>query len=442
MTTGIQWTGETWNPVAGCTIVSDGCDNCYAIPNAVRMADSDPLYKGMTKQVDGIPEWTGRINTSDSVLEQPEKWKIPTLVFVNSMSDIFHIGVPDEFIDKIYDVMEKVDRHIYQVLTKRDARMQKYVNKRYRDQKPPEHIWHGVSVETNKFYPRIRHLQETKSAIRFLSLEPMLGAMPDLPLYGIHWVIVGGESGGPEDRQLKNEDHVRDIQKQCNTKNVAFFFNQWGGKTAKAGGNELDGQEWLEFPVDVSGYDHGVVFTGDEKDKKIEELKTTATKIRGLIEKAETGHVSAYTEIGKELCAARPVVKETGQKWLVWLEERDIPRRTASRAIRYFEKPDTYREDRIKDALAKRDVRKQAGQPSGPKKVLLKAIKGATDSEVEIIRGLITADRSLVRLHALMAAETKGNGSMPTRTNGGTHPGQPSANTMHSNGAEASPLPN
>ena len=190
MTTGIQWTGETWNPVAGCTKVGkdDGCKSCYAIPNAVRMATNVSLYKGIAEQVDGKPEWTGRINTSDSVLEQPEKWKMPTLVFVNSMSDISHEGVPDEFIDKIYDVMEKVDRHIYQVLTKRDARMQKYVNNRYRDQEPPAHIWQGVSVETEKFYPRIRHLQETKSAIRFLSLEPMLGAMPDLHLHldGIH----------------------------------------------------------------------------------------------------------------------------------------------------------------------------------------------------------------------------------------------------------------
>ncbi len=233
---GIEWTDATWNPVTGCTKITRGCDNCYAARFAERWRGipGHPYEQGFDLRL-----WPSR-------LDQPERWRKPRMIFVNSMSDLFHKHVPRAFIDHVFDRMEATDRHIYQVLTKRSSRMRDYLRRRYRNAAAPPHVWCGVSVEDRQGRARIRHLQAAPATVRFLSIEPLLGHLGELDLDGIAWVIVGGESG-PKARELRLE-WVRDIRDRCASEDVPFFFKQWGGPTPKAGGRELEGVEHNAMP--------------------------------------------------------------------------------------------------------------------------------------------------------------------------------------------------
>jgi protein gp37 len=238
----IEWTDATWNPVTGCTKISAGCDNCYAARFAER-------WRGTP----GHPFEAGfDLTLRPDRLEQPLRWKMPRRIFVNSMSDLFHKDVPDSFIDQVFDVMERADWHNFQVLTKRVSRMRDYLMGRGR--KLPRHVWLGVSVEDAKVKRRIDVLRGIPAQVCFLSIEPLIGPLRALNLFGIHWIIVGGESG-PGARPM-HPDWVREIRDQCIAQNVPFFFKQWGGIRPKSNGRELDGREWNEMPV---GYKIGAV---------------------------------------------------------------------------------------------------------------------------------------------------------------------------------------
>lgn len=233
----IEWTDATWNPVTGCTKISAGCDNCYAERFSER-------FRG----VPGHPFESGfDLTLRPERLEQPLAWKKPRMIFVNSMSDLFHKDIPKEYIAKVFGMMEAADWHIYQVLTKRSSLLQKFINERYQKRPAPAHMWFGISVENQQAVPRILHLQNANASIRFLSIEPLIGPVGMLNLEGISWVIVGGESG-PGARPMKPE-WVIDIRNQCVEANVAFFFKQWGGRTPKARGRLLEGREWSQFPM-------------------------------------------------------------------------------------------------------------------------------------------------------------------------------------------------
>lgn len=242
----IEWTDATWNPVTGCTKVSRGCDHCYAERYAERWRGTPghPYEQGFNLRL-----WESR-------LDQPAQWRKPRMIFVNSMGDLFHKDVPSGFIDRVFAQMEAVSRHTYQVLTKRSLRMRDYLRDQYKDCAAPPHIWCGVSVEDRTVRSRIRHLSMAPAEVRFLSLEPLLESISDLDLEGISWVIVGGESG-PHARPLRSE-WVREIRDQCQDAEVHFFFKQWGGRTSKAGGRQLEGVEYNAMPAQVlvdSGHD-------------------------------------------------------------------------------------------------------------------------------------------------------------------------------------------
>lgn len=232
----IEWTDATWNPVTGCTKITAGCDNCYASRFAERWRGikDHPFENGFD------------LTLRPERIEQPLKWKRPRMIFVNSMSDLFHKGVPKAFIDRVFDSMEAADWHVFQLLTKRSSRMRDYLRGRYAERLAPTHIWCGVSVEDSRGASRIAHLQSAPAAVRFLSVEPLIGPVGHVDLKGIHWVIAGGESG-PGSRIL-NIEWARDIRDQCNEQAVPFFFKQWGGLRPKSGGRELDGKVWNEFP--------------------------------------------------------------------------------------------------------------------------------------------------------------------------------------------------
>jgi protein gp37 len=232
----IEWTDATWNPVTGCTKITAGCDNCYAERFAERFRGTKghPFENGFDLQL--RPERLG----------QPIAWRRPRMIFVNSMSDLFHKEVPFRFVDQVFDAMEEADQHTYQVLTKRSSRMRDYLFDRYGEGSAPSHIWCGVSVENAGSVARLRHLSEAPATIRFLSIEPLLGPVGQLDLSGVAWVIVGGESG-PQARPIE-PGWVRDIRDACLHQDVAFFFKQWGGFRPKSGGRELDGREWSQFP--------------------------------------------------------------------------------------------------------------------------------------------------------------------------------------------------
>lgn len=237
--TSIEWTDATWNPVTGCTKVSAGCDNCYAerLSERFRGVPGHPFKAGFD------------LTLHMSRLDQPLRWRNPRRVFVNSMSDLFHKDVPRSFIAGCFLTMEEADWHTYQILTKRSSLMERFVNEHYRsmrDARCSSHIWLGVSVEDEAAKVRIDHLRATRAHVRFLSLEPLVGPLGSLDLTGIHWVIVGGESG-PRCRPM-HPDWVRDIRDKCLFFGVPFFFKQWGGFRPKAAGRELDGREWSEFP--------------------------------------------------------------------------------------------------------------------------------------------------------------------------------------------------
>lgn len=236
----IEWTDATWNPVTGCTKITRGCDNCYAARFAER-------FRGVA----GHPFENGfDLTLRPAKLDQPLRWKRSRTIFVNSMSDLFHKNVPRSFVDQVFDTMEAADWHVFQLLTKRSSRMRDYLRSRYAERQPPEHIWCGVSVEEAQARGRIDHLRAAPAGVRFLSIEPLIGPVGEIDLAGIHWVIVGGESG-PRARPMQIE-WVREIREQCREQGVAFFFKQWGGIRPKSGGRELDGQEWNEMPSQVA----------------------------------------------------------------------------------------------------------------------------------------------------------------------------------------------
>ena len=232
--TGIEWTETTWNPTTGCDRTSPGCDNCYALVLAKRLkAMGNPRY-----QDDGDPRSSGpgfKITLHEDILDRPRRWRAPRLIFVNSMSDLFHPEVPLEFIQKVFRVMAETPRHTYQVLTKRSKRLMSLNN----ELEWPTNVWMGVSVETQRYTFRIDHLRCVGAAVRFVSAEPLLEALPDLDLTSIHWLIADGESGHRA-RPMKQE-WVIDLRDQCAAAGVAFFFKQWGGRTPKANGRELEG---------------------------------------------------------------------------------------------------------------------------------------------------------------------------------------------------------
>jgi len=233
LSSSIEWTDATWNPITGCTKVSLGCANCYAERMALRL-------KAM-----GNPNYTNSfsITMHEDALELPLKWRKPQTIFVNSMSDLFHEDVPEDFIFQVFDIMGRADWHCFQILTKR--------SKRLIDLNPQlpwgSHIWMGVSVEDKNYTFRIDHLRRTGANVKFLSLEPLLGPIPNLNLESIDWVIVGGESG-PKSRPIK-ESWVTDICNQCQEKKVPFFFKQWGGVNKKKTGRKLEGRTWDEVPL-------------------------------------------------------------------------------------------------------------------------------------------------------------------------------------------------
>jgi protein gp37 len=229
----IEWTNSTWNPVTGCSKVSPGCKNCYAERMAKRLqAMGQPNY------VKGFD-----LTIHERVLELPLKWKSPQVIFVNSMSDLFHEKVPLDFIEKVFDTMNRANWHRFQILTKRSTRLLEL--SRYLPW--AEHIWMGVSVETDKCVRRIDNLRKTGAHVKFLSLEPLLGPLPKLDLVGINWVIVGGESGPGARLMLK--EWVIGIRDQCLKSGVPFFFKQWGGVNKKRAGRLLEGRMWNEMPV-------------------------------------------------------------------------------------------------------------------------------------------------------------------------------------------------
>ena len=239
----IEWTESTWNPVRGCTRVSEGCRFCYAERIAARFSGKGMAYEGLAKNTKAGPRWTQQVILVPELLNEPLKWKKPRRIFVNSMSDLFHEKVELSDIQKVFAVMEKADRHQFQVLTKRADRLLKFNT----ELSWTPNIWMGVSVEDEHVTDRIDALRQTDAHIKFLSLEPLLGALPDLKLDGIDWVIVGGESG-PGAREMEKK-WVIEIREKCADADVAFFFKQWGGKHKSKKGRELEGKTYDEMPV-------------------------------------------------------------------------------------------------------------------------------------------------------------------------------------------------
>jgi len=235
--TSIEWTDATWNPVTGCTKISAGCDHCYAerFSERFRGTQGHPFENGFDLAL--RPER----------LDQPLRWRASRMIFVNSMSDLFHKEIPKDFIARVFDTMEAARWHTFQVLTKRSSLMRDFLRKRYGAHRAPSHIWFGVSIEDGTKASRIRHLREAPAGVRFLSIEPLIGPTGRLDLAEIDWVIVGGESG-PRARPMRKE-WVTDIRDQCQARRVAFFFKQWGGRTPKTGGRVLEGEVWNQFPM-------------------------------------------------------------------------------------------------------------------------------------------------------------------------------------------------
>lgn len=230
---GIEWTDATWNPVTGCTKISPGCKNCYAERLALRLrAMGNPRY-----------ERGFAVTLHPAQLALPLRWRRPSRIFVNSMSDLFHEDVPIEFIERVFEVMAQASWHVFQILTKRSQRLATLAPRL----RWAPNIWQGVSVESARYASRIGNLLNVPASVRFLSLEPLLGALPNLPLSGVDWVIVGGESGGG--RRPIEAVWVQEIRDQCLAASVPFFFKQWGGRTPRSGGRLLDGRTWDDLPT-------------------------------------------------------------------------------------------------------------------------------------------------------------------------------------------------
>lgn len=233
----IEWTNATWNPVRGCTTVSPGCDHCYAETFAERFrgVPGHPYEQGFDLRL--VPE----------KLNDPLRWKRPQMVFVNSMSDLFHKEVPDDYVEAVCRTMERANWHTYQVLTKRSSRMRNMLQARLNFAAKLPNVWWGVSVEDRAHgLPRVDHLRQAPAAVRFLSIEPLLEDIGEINLNGIHWVIVGGESG-PGARPMQKE-WVISIRDQCDKASIPFFFKQWGGVRKSRTGRELDGKTYDAFP--------------------------------------------------------------------------------------------------------------------------------------------------------------------------------------------------
>jgi len=231
----IEWTETTWNPVTGCSKISPGCKHCYAERMALRLqAMGQPNYRN------GF-----QVTLHERMLPLPLEWRKPRMIFVNSMSDLFHKDVPTPFIRKTFDVMRKASWHTFQVLTKRSDRFREIEQ----SITIPKNVWLGVSVECEDYLYRIDDLRATSAPVKFLSLEPLIGPLPGLNLEGIDWVIVGGESG-PGARPMQ-EEWVTDIRDVCLASNVPFFFKQWGGVFKKRAGRILEGRTWDQMPATV-----------------------------------------------------------------------------------------------------------------------------------------------------------------------------------------------
>ena len=244
-TSDIEWTEATWNPVAGCTIVSPGCTNCYAMRMAARLqAMGMAKYAGTTQKSGKRHVWTGRINIDERALSAPLTWRKPLRIFVNSMSDLFQERVAESFVRRVWAVMQQAPWHSFQILTKRPDRMLAMLERSSFVMLP--NVWLGTSVESEDYIERIELLRRVPAAIRFISFEPLLGPILDPDLTGIHWAIVGGESG-PRARPMESW-WVEELRDSCKRQRVAFFFKQWGGKRKKKTGRLLGGRLWDEYP--------------------------------------------------------------------------------------------------------------------------------------------------------------------------------------------------
>lgn len=223
--------------MTGCTKLSTGCDNCYA-----------ERFSNRFRNVPGHPFETGfALTLRPERLALPTRWKRPRLIFVNSMSDLFHKRIPDDYIDRVFDTIDAADHHHYQVLTKRSSRMRNYVNRRYGDDGAPRHVWLGVSIEDQAAFTRFRHLQQTRATTRFVCFEPLLGPIAPFDIDALDWVIVSGESG-PGARPM-HPDWVRSMRDLCMAARVPFYFKQWGGTRPRRAENRLDGRSWEQFPA-------------------------------------------------------------------------------------------------------------------------------------------------------------------------------------------------
>jgi protein gp37 len=229
----IEWTESTWNPVTGCSKVSPGCAHCYAETFSERWRGiaNHPYEQGFDLRI-----WPER-------LDIPLRWRRPRMVFVNSMSDLFHENIPDEFIRRVFDVMVRADHHTFQVLTKRHERLVALAS----DLPWPSNVWMGVTIENRRWVGRADYLRDVPAAVRFISAEPLLGPLEGLDLSGIHWLIAGGESG-PGHRRVR-EEWLTDLRDRCEAEGVAYFFKQWGGTRPKSGGRLLEGREYNAMPL-------------------------------------------------------------------------------------------------------------------------------------------------------------------------------------------------
>jgi protein gp37 len=240
----IEWTDATWNPVAGCTILTAGCTNCYAMRMAARLeAMGTPKYAGLTRKSGQRHVWTGSVTLDRQALDAPKGWRKPRLIFVNSMSDLFQEAVPFDFIRDVWSTMAETRRHTYQILTKRPERMAELS----RELPLLPNVWLGTSVENEAALDRLESLRATRAAVRFVSFEPLIGSVRRADLSEIHWAIVGGESG-PRARPML-EDWVDEIYDACEEAGTAFFFKQWGGRNKKATGRDYRGRTWDSLPT-------------------------------------------------------------------------------------------------------------------------------------------------------------------------------------------------
>jgi protein gp37 len=241
----IEWTDATWNPVAGCTVISPGCTNCYAMRMAARLeAMGQEKYRGLTRKSGRRHVWSGKVHCDPASLDAPRAWRKPRRIFVNSMSDLFHEKVPASFVSRVWAVMSDTSHHTFQILTKRPQRMLEVI----RDSNLPKlpNVWLGSSVEDDRVLDRIDVLRQIPAAVRFISFEPLIGSVADADLSGIHWAIVGGESG-PRARLMQCE-WVEEIEALCRSAGTAFFFKQWGGPNKKGAGRMFREQTFDEMP--------------------------------------------------------------------------------------------------------------------------------------------------------------------------------------------------